>query len=327
VERRYFLKLIGGALAVKPTAALSQTSAKIPTVAFLWHAGSPGEEAPYYQAVIEGFAKLGYVDGRNFRLIHRFPDEKPERFKAMAGELVALKVDVLMCGAIAAGYLRDATKTIPIVFMFIPDPIGMKLAGTLARPGGNATGLSNFGRETAGKRLQFLKELVPGLEQVGLLINPGEITSHVFVEVMTPAAGELGLKLPTFEARSMSEMEPAFDAMAKAGVKAMTAAQGGTTYQARHVIPKLALDRGIAMCAYSRETFEPGALISYAADQVEMARRSAVYVDKILKGAPPGDIPIEQPTTFQLLVNLKTAKALGLSVPMHLQQIAHEVVE
>jgi putative ABC transport system substrate-binding protein len=327
VERRHFLQLVGSALAAAPTAALSQTTQKIPTVAYLWHAGNPSEESPYYEALLEGFAKLGYVEGRNIRIIHRFPDEKPERFKAMAEELIAMKVDVLMSGAIGSGYLRDATKTIPIVFMFVPDPVGMKFAKTLARPGGNATGLSNFGREIAGKRLQILKELVPGLVRVGFLINSTQHTTPVLVEVMIAAAGELGLTLATFEARAMEEMEPALDAMAKAGMQAMLPAQGGTAFQARHIIPKLALDRKLAMCAFSRETFEAGALVSYGPNQVEMCRRSAVYADKILKGTPPGEIPVEQPTAFEFLVNLKTAKALGLTVPLHLQQIAHEVIE
>jgi putative ABC transport system substrate-binding protein len=238
-----------------------------------------------------------------------------------------MNVDVLMSGAIGSGYLREATKNIPIVFMFVPDPVSMKLANTLAKPGGNATGLSNFGREIAGKRLQLLKELVPGLTRVGFLANPTQETSRLYGGVMMAAAGELGLELTTFNSRSMEEMEPAMDAMAKAGLRAFLAAQGGTAFQARHILPKLALARGIAMCAYSRETFEPGALISYAPDQIEMCRRSAVYVDKILKGAKPGDLPVEQPTAFQFLINLKTAKALGLTVPLHLQQIAHEVVE
>jgi putative tryptophan/tyrosine transport system substrate-binding protein len=327
VERRHFLQLVGGALAAAPTAALSQTTQKIPTVAYLWHAGNPSEESPYYEAVLEGFAKLGYVEGRNIRLIHRFPDEKPERFKAMAQELVAMNVDVLMSGSLGSGYLRDVTKTIPIVFMFVPDPVGMKLAKTLARPGGNATGLSNFGSEIAGKRLQLLKELVPGLARVGFLINPTQQTTQVYVDVMSGAAKELGLTLALFEARTMEEMEPALDAMVKAGMQAMVPAQGGTAFQARHVIPKLALARGIAMCAFSKETFEAGALISYGPNQLDMCRRSAVYVDKILKGTAPGDIPVEQPTTFELLINMKTAKALGVTVPLHLQQIANEVVE
>jgi putative ABC transport system substrate-binding protein len=326
VERRHFLKLAGAALAGAPTAALSQNP-KIPTVAYLWHAANAKEESPYYEALLEGFAKLGYVEGRNIRIIHRYPDEKPERFKAMAEELVAMNVDVLMSGAIGSGYLRDATKTIPIVFMFVPDPVSMRFAQTLAKPGGNATGLSNFGREIAGKRLQLLKELVPGLARVGFLANPTQETSRLYEGVMMAAAGELGLELTTFNSRNVDEMEPAMDAMAEAGMQAFLAAQGGTAFQARHIIPKLALARGLAMCAYSRETFEPGALISYAPDQIEMCRRSAVYADKILKGAKPGDLPVEQPTAFQFLINLKTAKALGLTVPLHLQQIAHEVVE
>ena len=275
----------------------------------------------------EGFTRLGYVEGRDINLLHRFPDERPERFKSMAAELVALEVNVLMGGAIASSYLRDATTKIPIVFMFVPDPVGVKLVRSLARPGGNATGLSNFGRDIAGKRLQLLKELVPGLARVALLTNPNQETTRVFIEAMGPAAEQLGLTLQTFDARSLGEMEPAFDAMARAGMQAVVAVQGGTAFQGRALIPKLALSRGIAMCAYSRETFEHGALVSYAPDHVEMCRRSAVFADKILKGAKPGDIPVEQPTALELLINLKTAKTLGIDVPLHLQQIADNVIE
>jgi putative ABC transport system substrate-binding protein len=232
-----------------------------------------------------------------------------------------------MGGAIGSSYLRDATTTIPIVFMFVPDPVGMKLAKSFANPGGNITGLSNFGREIAGKRLQLLKELVPGLKRVGLLTNLDLQTNRVFVEVMGEAARQLELTLLTFDARSVAEMEPAFDAMAKAGIQAMTAVQGGTAFQARAVLPRLALERRIAMCAFSRETFEYGALVSYGPDQVEMCRRSAVFADKILKGAKPADLPIEQPSSFEFLINLKTAKALGLEVPPTLLARADEVIE
>ena len=211
--------------------------------------------------------------------------------------------------------------------MFIPDPVGMKFVQSLARPGGNITGLSNFGSDIAGKRLQLLKELVPGLSRVALLTNPNQETTRVIVDVMSTAANQLRLKLQTFDARSLDEMEPAFDAMVKAGMQAMMAVQGGTAFQARAIIPKLALSRHLPMCAYSRETFEHGALMSYAPDQIEMCRRSAVYVDKILKGAKPGDIPVEQPTKFEFLINLKTAKALSIDVPLYLQQIANEVIE
>jgi ABC-type uncharacterized transport system substrate-binding protein len=327
MKRREFITLLGGAAATWPLAARAQTGGKIPTVGYLWHAGSPQEEIPYFGALLEGFARLGYVDGRNIRLEHRFPNETPERCKSMAAELVALNVDVLMGGAVASSYLRDATTKIPIVFMFVPDPVGMKLVQSIARPGGNITGLSNFGREVAGKRLQLLKEIVPGLSRLALLINSDQPTTRVFVEVMQTAAEQLGLILQTFDTRSLDEIEPAFDAMTRAGMQAVTPVQGGLFFQARAVIPKLAIARRLPMLAYSRETFEYGALVSYAADQVEMCRRSAVYADKILKGAKPGDLPVEQPTKFELLINLKTAKALGLDLPLHLQQLADEVIE
>ena len=160
------------------------------------------------------------MDGRNIKLEHRFPNETPDRFKAMAAELVSLNVEVLMGGAVASSYLRDATTKIPIVFMFVPDPVGMKLVQSIARPGGNITGLSNFGRDIAGKRLQLLREIVPGLSRVALLINSDHPTTPVFVEVMQAAADQLGLVVQTFEARSLEEIEPAFDAMTRVGMQA-----------------------------------------------------------------------------------------------------------
>jgi putative tryptophan/tyrosine transport system substrate-binding protein len=327
MRRREFVSLLGGALVAAPNIARSQPGKKIPTVAHLWHAGNAKEETPYYEALIEGFSNLGYIDGRNFRLLHRFPNEEPERFRSMAAELVSLNVDVLMGGAIASAYLRDATKAIPIVFMFIPDPVGMKFVQSLARPGGNATGLTNFGSDIAGKRLQLFKELVPGLHRVGLLVTPNNEVSQLTAKVILAAGDQLGLQLRTFEASSLNEVEPALDAMAKAGMQGLILAQSGIGFQARHIIPKVALALGLPMCAYSKETFEHGALLSYAADNIEMCRHSAVYADKILKGAKPGEIPIEQPTKLELLINLKTAKALGLQVPIHIQQIADQVIE
>jgi putative tryptophan/tyrosine transport system substrate-binding protein len=326
VKRREFITLLGGA-AAWPLAARAQQRGKIPTVGYLWHAGSAEEEAPYFGAIREGFARLGYVEGRNIKLEHRFPNEMPERFKRMAAELVSLNVDVLMGGSIGSAYLRDATAKIPIVFMFVPDPVGMKLVDNIARPGGNITGLSNFGRDLAGKRLQFLKELMPGLSRVAFLINSNQQSTRMYVEVMQAAAGQLGLTLQTFEARSIEEMEPAFDAMVRDGMQAVTPAQGGTAFQARAIIPKLALARRLPLCAYSRETFEYGALVSYGPDSIAACYRAAVFVDKILKGAKPGDLPVEQPTKFELLLNLQTAKALGLDVPLQLQQLADEVIE
>src|SRR5262249_42165598 len=189
LRRRDVLSAMGGAMLALPRIARAQP--RIPRVGYLWHAGNAKEEHPYFEALVEGFISLGYVDGRNIRLEHRFPNEMPERFKSMAAELVASNVDVLMGGAVASAYLRDATTKIPIVFMFVPDPVGMKFVQSIARPGGNITGLSNFGRDVAGKRLQLLRDLVPGLSRVALLINSGQPTTPTFVEVMRARAAQL----------------------------------------------------------------------------------------------------------------------------------------
>jgi putative ABC transport system substrate-binding protein len=319
------MALTGGAVAWPLVARAQQP--RVPTVAYLWHAGSEAEEMPYIGAIREGFSRLGYVEGRNINLVHRFPNETPKRFESMAAELVAMNANVLMGGGIASIYLKQATSKIPIVFMFVADPVGAKLVESLGRPGGNATGLSNFGRDVGGKRLEVLKELVPGLTDVGFLINSNIPATPMYVEVMGAAAEQLGLRLRTFEARSVAEMEAAFDAMVKAGTQAVTIEQGGTNFQAREIIPKLALVRRLPLCAYSRETFEHGALVSYGPDQIETCYRAAVYVDKILKGMRPADIPVEQPTKLELLVNRKTAAALGVTVPPSLLVSATEVIE
>jgi len=322
--RRTFL---ASSILLAASSARAQPVRKIPAIGYLWHAGNAKEEHPYFEALAEGFAKLGYVDGQSIKLVHRFPNEMPERFKAMAAELVALNVDVLMGGQTATPYLRDATTKIPIVFMFIPDPVGMKLVQTLARPGGNMTGLSNFGGEIAGKRLQLLKEIVPNLSRVAFLINPNQPSAGVQLEAFQAAANQLELGLRTFEARALHEIEPAFDAMVSGGMQAMVPAQGGIFFQGRAIIPKLALARHLPMVASSRETFEYGALVSYGPDLIEICRRSAIYADKILRGAKPGDLPVEQPTKFELFINLRTAKALGLTIPTLLLPRADEVIQ
>jgi putative ABC transport system substrate-binding protein len=324
MDRRHFIASIAALAAPAPGRA--QQAGRIPTVAYLWHAGSPQEEEPYYSALREGFARLGYRDGRTLNLVHRFPNEVPDRFRAMAEELAAMNVDVLMGGGIAAPYLKRATSRIPIVFMFVADPEGLKLVKSLAQPGENATGLSNFGADIAGKRLEVLKELVPDLSRVGFLINGALPATPMYVRVMTEAAQRLKLTLRTFDARSIAEMEPAFDAMVKERMQAATVAQGGTSFQARHLNPKLALARRLPLLAYSRETFEPGALASYGPSNIEAIHRSAAVVDKILKGAKPATLPVEFPTQFELLINLTVATTLGLAVADRLRLRATEVV-
>lgn len=327
MRRREFVSLIGGTLLSLPRLASAQQPGKVPLVGYLWHTATAEEEQPYYGAVVDGFAKLGYVDGRNIKLIHRFPAEKPELFRSMAAELVSLKPDVLMGGAISTSYLKDATSDIPIVFVFVPDPIGMKLVKSFARPGGNVTGFVNFGRDLVGKRLQSLKEIVPGLSRVALLVNSDQPAARVYIEETGGVATELAISVQVFDVRTTEDLASAFDAMAKAHIQALITASGGSLFQWKELIAKLALDRQLPYCAFSKETFEAGALMSYGADQVQMCRDSAGYVDKILKGVKPSDLPVQQPTKLQLCINRKVAKALGLTFSPSLLATADEMIE
>ncbi|MGC1937124.1 MAG: ABC transporter substrate-binding protein, partial [Pseudolabrys sp.] len=249
-------------------------------------------------------------------------------FKSMAADLVSLNVDALVgAGIQAASALREATKTTPIIFMFLPDPVGSKLVDNLARPSGNITGLSNFAPDLIGKRLQFLKETIPRLSQVALLVNPDSKTSRLYIDVTKAAAGSLGLVMQTFEVRSLDEMGPAFDAMARAGMQAVAINADGLVYQGKAIIAKLAIERRMALSAYSRETFDAGALMAYGPDNIAACHRAAVLVDKMLKGTKLSEIPVEQPTKFKFLINLKTANAIGLEAPSSLLSRADEVIE
>jgi putative ABC transport system substrate-binding protein len=325
---RNFIKLLAGVAITWPFVAHAQQISKIPRVGVLWHAGSVEEEGPNFKAFIEGFNALGYVDQKNISLEHRFPNEIPDRFKTMADELVASKVDVLVSvGATAAPYVKNATTTIPVVFSVVSDPIAAKLVDSLAHPGSNVTGLTYFAEELAAKRLQFLKDGIPGLSRVGLLVNPNTYLARPYIEESQAAAAKLGLVLQTFEARSLNELEPAFDTISGTGMQAVSIIPEGVFYQGRALIPKLALARRLATCVWSRETLEPGALMSYGPDLLTILRRTAIYVDKILKGAKPGDLPVEQPTRLQLFINLRTAKALGLELPATLLSNADDLIE
>jgi putative ABC transport system substrate-binding protein len=327
MKRREFITLLGG-VAVWPIAAGAQQSRKTPRIGVLWHAGSAEEEGPYFTSLLQGFRDLGYVEGKTITLEHRFPNEIPDRFKSMAAELVALDVDVLVSvGNVASPYAKNATTTIPVVFVIVPDPVGTKLVESFARPGGNATGLSTYASDVVGRRLQLLKEIVPGLWRVGQLVNPNSPASRLHIELTQAAAAELGLTVQRFEARQLDELESTLDAMARAGMQAIAVNPEGLPFQGRAIIPKLALARRLALCAYSRETFEPGALMSYGVDQRAICRRAAIYVAKILKGTKPGDLPVEGPTKFEFLINRKTAKQLGFDVPPTLLARADEVIE
>ena len=316
IHRREFIFALGGAATVWPRKARAQGKRRVPKVGVLWHAGSAEEEGRLFTTLVEGFKKLGYIDGQTIVLEHRFPNEIPERFRSMAAELVALNVDVLMSsGNTAALYAKAATATIPLVAMLVSDPIGIKLVDSIARPGGNVTGLSAFQSELIGKRLQFLKEAMPSLSRVAQLVNPLAQVSRLYVDLTQTAADQLGVKVERFEAGNRDELEPAFSAMAQADMQGVLTNPDGLAYTQRELIGQLALKNRLAAAVFMREVLVPGTLLSYGADALEICRRAAVYVDRILKGEKPGELPVEQPTKFQLAINLRTADALGITVP------------
>lgn len=325
MDRRNLLALIAAAAAL-PMLARGQQHRQIPSVGVLWHAGDVRGETPYFEALIEGFEALGYTSGK-IEFEHRFPDEKPELFKSMAAELVALSPDVIVGVSSAAAYVKRATSTIPIVFMYVPDPIGANLVETIRHPGGNATGLSNFGVDLSPKRLEYLKEAVPSLSKVALLLNSTNKISSLYVEESNAAASQLGLTCKAYQVADLDELDGTFDAMAAAGMEAVVVNAEALFYLGKEKIAKLALARGLPTCAWVREVSEAGALLSYGADQRGIARRVPYYVDRILRGEKPGDIPVEQPAEFQFCVNLTTAKALGLTLPPMLLARADEVIE
>jgi putative ABC transport system substrate-binding protein len=328
MNRRKLITLIGGGAAVWPFSVYGQSIKKIPKIGVLWHAGSAEQEAPYFGSLLEGFKNLGYVDGLNIRLEHRFPDEVPARFKSMGAELVSLEIDVLVVvGNNAAPYAPNLTKSIPVVFMLVGDPVGLNLVASLARPGGNVTGLSNFAAELIPKRLELLKDIVPGLSRVALLANMNAKITGMYINLSQAAAAKLGLTIQTFGVHSPDDLETAFEAMVNAGMQAVTTNADGLGFTHRAVIAKLALARRLPLAAFAREPLEKGALLSYGVDNIAICRRAAVYVDKILKGTKAAEIPVEQPTKFEFLINLKTADALGITIPPTILNRADQVIE
>jgi len=319
--------IFGAAASCCPlTVGWGQPVGKPPRIGVLWHAGNAAEEHPYFGSLLEGFRGLGYVEGRSIVLDHRFPNEMPDLFTAMASELVASKVDVLVGVGSAAPYAKKATANIPIVFMYVPDPVGANLVQSVSKPGGNATGLTNFSVEVGPKRLEYLKEFLPTAKRVALLVNPNAKISELYISQGKTAAAKLGLSTHTFEMRKLTEVERAFDEMAKAGMQAVVVNAESLFYQAKEKIAQLAIAHRLPTCVWVREVLEAGALLSYGVDQRAIARRVAVYVDRILKGEKPAEMPVEQPTRFELVVNARTAGILGLTIPRTLLLRADEVL-
>jgi putative ABC transport system substrate-binding protein len=326
MRRREFITLIGSAALTLPRATLAKLPPEIPRVG--WIVGSPLQTTKHvFEAFRQGLRDLGYVEGQTIALEPRSADGHMERMPGLVDELIRLKVDVLVVtNSPAALAAKKATRTIPIV-MFAGDPVGLGLVTSLARPGGNVTGMSYYSVGLHSKRLEIMTQLVPGLTRVAVLKNPLVKVHAIFWHELKAAAQKLGVALQPIEVRREEDFEAAFAAATRANAQALLALDDPLTIGYRSRIVDLAASSRLPAIYGFREFPDSGGLISYGADFVVLFRRSATYVDKILRGAKPADLPIEQPTEFELVINLKAAKALGFTVPPLLLAQANDVIE
>ena len=327
MRRRDFIEVIAGSIAAWPLAARAQQSSnRIPVAGVLWHAASAEEEDVYLSVLVKAFNDLGYVEGKNIRFEHRFPAEKPDRFQTMARELVDLKPDVIIAvTAIGAVDVKKLTSTIPIVFVFVPDPIGLGLVEGLADPGGNATGLSLIAVDLTGQ-LVLLKEAVPNLSRVALVTDAGNPVKERLIAGNEKAARDLGISLWPAEISEPADVEPVFAKMVTDRADGFALTLGPLLFNLRARIGAAALAHRLPAICFLGEEVPYGLLMSYGQDFPDFFRRAVAYTDKILKGAKPADLPVEQPTKFKLVLNLKAAKALGITFPHALLVSADELI-
>jgi putative ABC transport system substrate-binding protein len=327
MERRTFLAMVPGSLLAAPFAAEAQQAGKMWRIAYLTTTSPDG--SPTTDAFLHGLRDLGYVEGRNVTIEWRWGRGSTERFPEFAAEIVRLNVDVIVAANDVAGRAAQrATKTIPIVIPTIGDPVGSGFAATLSRPGGNVTGLTTQGSAVVAKRLQVFKEAFPRLRRIALLVDVADLSHGPSVREIEEAGRALGVHLrPRVDISNPAALGGAFATMTKEGSTAVFAIGGTTLYANRRQLAELALSNRLPMACASPEFVLTGCLMTYSTSLADVFRRAAVYVDKILKGANPGDLPIEQPTKFELVINLKTAKALGLTIPPSLLLRADQVIE
>jgi putative ABC transport system substrate-binding protein len=325
IRRREFITLVGGAAAAWPLVARAQQPGKRPTIGFL--GAHPSIESQRVAAFVQRLRELGWIDGRNLAIEYRWAEGRNERYAENAAEFVRLKVDVIVTVAtpptLAA---KQATAVIPIVFAAASDPVGTGLVASLARPGGKVTGLANQVSDTGGKKLELLREAVPGLRRLAIMANVGNPASVLDMDEAEATARTLGLEVIRSEIRRADDIASAFDAL-KDRAEALYVCVDPLVNTHRIRVNTLALGARLPTIHGLREYVEAGGLMSYGPNLPDLLRRAADYVDKILRGAKPGDIPVEQPTKFDLVINLTTAKALGLEIPASLLARADEVIE
>ena len=325
MRRREFITLLGGA-AAWPLAARAQQPTKLPTIGFLGPLASSAM-SQWTAAFVQRLRELGWIEGRTVEIEYRWGEGRSERFPEIVAEFVRLKVSVIVTGGTAAVIAaKQATSIIPIVFGSVADPVGTGLVASLARPGGNVTGLSNQSADLPGKRLELLREVIPGLRRLAIMVNISNPSNVLEMSEGQAAARTLGLGVVKLEIRRAEDIVPALDSL-KGDADALYVVTDALVNTNRVRINTLALGARLPTMLGEKGYVESGGLMSYGPNFPDLYRRAADYVDKILRGAKPGDLPVEQPTKFELMINLTTAKALGLTIPESFLLRADEVIE
>ncbi len=324
ISRRAFISTMAGGLLAAPLAAEAQEAGKVARIGVLNSASPP---APFVESFKQGLRELGYVEGRNISIEYRWAEGRDERLPGLAADLVRLKVDVIVASSQAAVAAKQATTVIPIVMPIITDPVRLGLVASLARPGGNATGFATQNDELPGKWMELVKETLPKVSRVAVLFQP-TYDGGVQLKASEAAARSLGVRLQALKVERPDDFATAFAEVQKNRAEALIVSSSGLFYvhrirlvefAAKHRLPTIYHQSGFVVGS--------GGLMSYGPDFHDLFRRSATYVDKILKGAKPGDLPVQQPTKFEVVINLKTAKALGLTIPDSLLSRADQVIE
>jgi putative tryptophan/tyrosine transport system substrate-binding protein len=324
MKRREFITLLGSVATASPLKGWAQQPAKRgPTIGFLG-TNTPAAQERWTAAFVQRLRELGWIEGQTVAIEYRWAEGRTERFAELATELV--KVDVIVTLGAAVTAAKQATSVVPIVFAVASDPVASGMVASLARPGGNVTGLSNQQNDVAGKRLELLRQIMPNLGRLAVIANFGNSATVAEAQEAQVRAHALGLNVDTFEVRQDSDIAPALDAL-KVRAQALYVCNDPLTVANRAQINTLALAARLPTVYGSRLQVEAGGLISYAASFSDLFRRAADIVDKILRGTKPGDIPVEQPTKFEFIINLTTAKVLGLTIPASLMSLADELIE
>jgi putative ABC transport system substrate-binding protein len=327
MDRRTFVSSVVGALLAEALSANAQPAAKVPRIGVLFP-GNPANAMQFVEAFAKGLRENGYVEGQNIIVERRFGDGKRERIIEGAAELVRLKPEVIVTATdMAIAELKRLTPSIPIVMSNSTDPVGTGFVASLAHPGGSITGIAAISPELNAKRLELLKEAVPGLSRVAIILNPDDRGSVLELKETESAARALGLKLQSAEVIRAEDFERTFSMLTAGRVEAVVVVSTALTYTNRFQIANLALQHRLPSMYGAGPNAEAGGLIAYGPSYAETWRRSATYVHKILQGSKPGDLAVEQPTTFELVINVKTAKALGLALPPSLLRRADQVIQ